>query len=200
MAVLRAGERPPPAFWLASAVGVGAVLVFAAAQGAGRPQAADGLLLAAVALGALGYAEGGRLAREMGGWRVICWALILAAPVLTPPVLVVVARDGLAAWQEAGPSAWLGFAYVSLVSMFLGFFAWYRGLALGGVARVGQIQLLQPVLTLGWAALLLREGVDRRTLLASGLVIGSVALTRLSWNQAGGQRRRARDRRPAGSV
>ncbi|CAA9561533.1 MAG: Permease of the drug/metabolite transporter (DMT) superfamily [uncultured Thermomicrobiales bacterium] len=192
MAVARAGERPPPAFWLASAVGVGAVLVFAAAQGAGRPQPADGLLLAAVVLGALGYAEGGRLAREMGGWRVICWALVLAGPVLTPPVLIVAVRDGL----DAGQDAWLGFGYVSLVSMFLGFFAWYRGLALGGVARVGQIQLLQPVLTLGWAALLLGEAVDRPTLLASGLVIGSVALTRLSWTQAGSTRRRLRGRSP----
>lgn len=200
MAVLRAGERPPLPFWLASAAGVGAVLLFAAAQGAGALQAADGLLLAAVALGALGYAEGGRLARELGGWRVICWALILAAPFLAPPVLLVVARDGLAAWRDAGPSAWLGFAYVALVSMFLGFFAWYRGLALGGVARVGQIQLLQPVLTLGWAALLLDETVDGQTLLASGLVIGSVALTRLSWGQGRGQRRRVSGRRPAGSA
>lgn len=184
MAVLRAGERPPAAFWLASAAGVGAVLVFAAAQGAGRPQAADGLLLAAVGLGALGYAEGGRLARELGGWRVICWALLLAAPLLAPPVLLVIDRDGLA----AGPAAWLGFAYVSLVSMFLGFFAWYRGLALGGVARVGQIQLVQPVLTLGWAALLLGERVDGRTLLASLLVIGSVGLTRWSWSGRGRRR------------
>ncbi|MDP9366341.1 MAG: DMT family transporter, partial [Chloroflexota bacterium] len=141
-------------------------------------QPADAWLLAAVALGALGYAEGGRLARELGGWRVICWALVFAAPLLAPPVLLVAARDGL----DAGREAWLGFAYVSLVSMFLGFFAWYRGLALGGVARVGQVQLLQPVLTLGWAALLLGEGVDGPTLLASGLVIGSVALTRLSWS------------------
>lgn len=197
MAVLRAGERPPPPFWLASAAGVGAVLVFAAAQGAGRPQAADGLLLAAVALGALGYAEGGRLARELGGWRVICWALIAAAPILAIPVLVVVGRQDPDVWQAAGGEAWLGFGYVSVVSMFLGFFAWYRGMALGGVARVGQIQLLQPVLTLGWAALLLGETVDRGTLLASGLVVGSVALTRLSWRHGRGMRRRAGDHRSA---
>jgi drug/metabolite transporter (DMT)-like permease len=177
MAVLRAGERPPRAFWLACLVGVAAVCVFAAAEGAGRPRAADLLLLAAVALGALGYAEGGRLARDLGGWRVISWALLLAAPFLAVPVALAVADRGL----DAGPGAWLGFAYVSIVSMFLGFFAWYRGLALGGVARVGQVQLLQPVLTLGWGALLLGERVGARTVFASLLVIASVGLTRWSW-------------------
>ncbi len=178
MAVLRAGERPPAAFWLASAAGVVAVTIFAAVQGAGRPQAADGLLLLAVLSASLGYAEGGRLSREIGGWRVICWALVLVAPVLVVPVGAAIARHGL----EASPRAWLSFAYVSVVSMFLGFFAWYRGLALGGVARVGQVQLLQPILTLAWAALLLGETIDGRTVLAALLVIASVALGRRSWS------------------
>ena len=178
MAVLRTGERPPPAFWFAVAAGVVAVLIFGAAEGAGRPQAADLLLLAAVLLAALGYAEGGRLARELGGWRVICWALLIAAPFLAIPVSAAVVQHGL----SAGPGAWLGFAYVSVVSMFLGFFAWYRGLALGGIARVGQIQLIQPVLTLLWAALLLGEPIGPLTVLASLLVVGSVALTRLAWS------------------
>ncbi|MDQ3694478.1 MAG: DMT family transporter [Chloroflexota bacterium] len=178
MAVIRAGERPPPAFWLTCAVGVVAVLVFAASQGAGQIQPADGLLLAAVVLGALGYAEGGRLARELGGWRVICWALLIAAPILAAPVVVAIAIGDRG---PVGTGAWLGFAYVSVVSMFLGFFAWYKGLAAGGVARVGQLQLAQPVLTLGWAALLLGETVSGATFLASLFVIGSVALTRWSW-------------------
>ncbi len=177
MAVLRAGERPPRVFWLACLAGTAAVLAFAAAEGAGRPRAADLLLLAAVALGALGYAEGGRLARELGGWRVISWALLLAAPFLAAPVALAIAARGL----DAGPGAWLGFAYLSVVSMFLGFFAWYRGLALGGVARVGQVQLLQPVLTLGWGALLLGERVGARTVLAALLVVACVGLTRWSW-------------------
>jgi drug/metabolite transporter (DMT)-like permease len=177
MAVARAGERPPPTFWGACAVGVAAVLAFAVAEGAGRPQPADALLLAAVALAGLGYAEGGRLAREIGGSRVICWALLLAAPLLAAPVAVAVARGGLA----AGPGAWAGFAYVSVVSMFLGFFAWYRGLALGGVARVGQVQLVQPVLGLAWAALLLGEPIGPWTVVASAFVLGSVALTRIAW-------------------
>jgi drug/metabolite transporter (DMT)-like permease len=93
-------------------------------------------------------------------------------------VPVAVAASG---GVSASPSAWLGFAYVAVFSMFLGFFAWYKGLAIGGVARVGQIQLLQPVMTLTWAALLLGEPVSGATILASLLVIGSVALTRLSW-------------------
>lgn len=178
MAVLRAGERPPRAFWAACGAGVIAILLFAAAEGAGRPQLADVLLLVAVALGALGYAEGGRLARELGGWRVICWALVLAAPFLILPVAVAITRQG----GVAGTHAWLGFAYVSIMSMFLGFFAWYHGLALGGVARVGQVQLLQPVLTLLWAAVLLNEQVNPQTVIASLLVIATVALTRWSWS------------------
>jgi len=173
MAVLRADERPPRAFWGGVAVGVAAVLVFAAVQGAGRPQAGDLLLLAAVALGGLGYAEGGRLARELGGWRVICWALLLAAPVLIVPVALALPRHGVV----IPASAWLGFAYVSCVSMFLGFFAWYRGLALGGVARIGQLQLVQPVLTLGWSAALLGERVTLPTVVAALLVIGSAGLS-----------------------
>lgn len=193
MAVVRAGERPPPAFWGACAAGVVAVLLFAAARGAGRPQPADGLLLAAVVLAALGYAEGGRLARALGAWRVICWALLLAAPVLALPVGIAVARHEGA----VGAGAWLGFAYVSVVSMFLGFFAWYRGLALGGVARVGQVQLAQPVLTLLWAALLLGERINPPTVLASLLVIGSVALSRRSWTPGAARRGRPPEARPA---
>jgi drug/metabolite transporter (DMT)-like permease len=114
------------------------------------------------------------LARELGGWRVICWALILAAPFLLPPTVIAVARGGVAGDGQA----WAAFAYVSVVSMFLGFFAWYRGLALGGIARVGQVQLIQPVLTLAWAVLLLGETVDLPTLIAALLVVATVALGR----------------------
>jgi drug/metabolite transporter (DMT)-like permease len=174
MAVLRANERPSAGFWLACVLGLLTIIIFAVSAGAGRPRAGDLLLLGAVALGALGYAEGGKLAREMGGWRVICWALVLSAPLLVPVVAVAAARTGLA----ATPGAWLGFAYVSVVSMLLGFFAWYHGLALGGVARVGQVQLVQPVLTLVWAALLLGETVSGTTVVAALLVIASAALSR----------------------
>lgn len=166
-AVLRARERPSMAFWMASAAGLVCVLLFATAQGAGRLTAGDGLVLLAVAAAALGYAEGGALARELGGWRVICWALVLALPLLVP----VVALSVGAQVPEASPRAWLGFGYVSLVSMFLGFFAWYRAMELGGVARVGQLQLLQPLLTLCWSALLLGENVSQGALGTALLVV-----------------------------
>jgi drug/metabolite transporter (DMT)-like permease len=173
MAVLRAGERPSLGFCLASLLGLAAVLAFAAAQGAGRPQAADALLLLAVALSGIGYAEGGRLARELGGWQVVCWVLVASAPFLLPVVL----WRALATGVHAGLAAWGGFLYVALVSMFLSFFAWYRALALGGIARIGQLQLAQPVLTMLWSVLLLQEVVTPGMALAAGAVLASVALT-----------------------
>ncbi|HET9001232.1 MAG TPA: DMT family transporter [bacterium] len=173
MAVVRAGERPTPGFWIACAFGLASVLAFAATEGAGTVQAADLLVLIAVVLGALGYAEGGALSRELGGWRVICWALVASLPVSVPAVVVAAGRGGI----SAGTAAWLGFAYVSVVSMFLAFFPWYRGLAIGGVARIAQVQLAQPVLTLVWSALLIGEPVGATTIAAALLVLASVAVT-----------------------
>lgn len=172
-AVLRAGERPSVAFWFAALAGVAAVMVFAATQGIGGFELADGYILGAVVFVALGYAEGGALARDYGGPAVICWALLLCAPVLVPIVAIDVVQTGL----DAGSEAWLGFAYVTLISMFLAFFAWYRGLAVGGVARVGQVQLGQPVLTLLWAALILGEHVTAGMAAAAAVVLLSVAIT-----------------------
>jgi len=177
-AVVRAGERPSRRFWLASAAGLVTVLAFVAATTGGElttggPQAADLYLLAATALCAVGYAEGGALSRTLGAAPTICWALVLSAPVTATVAGVAAAATGL----HAGPTAWLGFAYVSVVSMFLGFFAWYAGLARGGVARVGQIQLAQPVLTLGWSALLLGESVTALTVATALAVLASVAAT-----------------------
>ena len=171
---LRAGDRPSRAFWLASLAGSGVVVAFAILSGGGAPQAADLLLLVAVAAAGMGYAEGARLARELGAWQVICWALVIAAPLLLLPV-------ALAAWQHglaAPPSAWLGFAYVSLISQFLAFFAWYHGLAIGGVARVGQLQLFQPFMTIAASALLLGESITPLMLAAAVLVFAAVALGR----------------------
>ena len=174
MAVVRAGERPSRGFWLASGVGLVAVLVFAGAQGAGgRPQAADGLVLIAVALGALSYAEGGALARELGGWQTICWALVLSLPVTAPPAVLAALGGDLV----GGTAAWAGFAYVALISMFLGFFAWYAALALGGVAKIGQVQLAQPLLTLAVSAALLGERVAPEMVAAALVVLACVAAT-----------------------
>jgi drug/metabolite transporter (DMT)-like permease len=168
MGVLRAGERPSRIFWAGCVAGIVAVLVFAMVEGAGHPQQGDILLLIAVALGGLGYAEGARIARDLGGWRVMCWALVITTPFLIVPVALSLGKHTV----SASPHAWLGFAYVSVVSSFLGFFAWYRGLAAGGVAHIGQLQLVQPVLTLVWSALLLGESLRPTTVLVSLLHIG----------------------------
>ena len=174
-AVLLTRERPRPAFWLVCGLGVAAVLVFAAVQGAGRLSAGDIYLLLAVIFAAAGYAEGGRLAREMGGWRVVSWALAFSLP-------LSLLATFLSPWPThlPSPTAWVAFGYVSLVSVFLGFFAWYKGLALGGVARAGQVQLLQPVLTVLWSALLLGEHVGVATVVASLVVVGIALLSRVT--------------------
>jgi drug/metabolite transporter (DMT)-like permease len=173
-AAIRVRERPSLLFWLSCLAGMGAVLLFAFVQGAGHLQTGDWWMLAAVVTGAVGYTEGGRLARELGGWRAICWALIIAAPLVAIPVLWNLIQHGIPSAPSL--SAWIGLAYVSVFSMFLGFFAWYRGLALGGIARISQLQLLQPLLTIGWAALLLGEHLTLLTGLVALLVVLSVAV------------------------
>lgn len=173
-AVWRGRERPPRPFWGAVAFGVVAVTVFAGVQGAGKPRWEDLLLVGAVLAASFGYAEGARISREIGGWQVISWALVATAPLIAPFVVAdLPGRSWNAPWQ-----AWLGLTYVSLVSMFLGFVFWYRGLALGGTARVGQAQLAQPVLTLLWSALLLGERVGPAEIVTGAVVVASVALTR----------------------
>lgn len=174
MAVLRTDERPSLRFWLAAAAGLICVLAFAAAQGAGEITAADGLLLAAVACSSLGYAEGGALSRTLGGVQVICLALVLALPISL--ALLLWSWDGPALTQVTAP-AWAGFAYVAAISSFAGFFPWYRGLALGGVARVGQVQLAQPVLSLVWASLLLGEAVTWPMVATSAAILACVVAT-----------------------
>jgi drug/metabolite transporter (DMT)-like permease len=173
MAVARAGERPSPGFWLASASGLAAVLVFAASQGAGGVSGADLLVLAAVALGAVGYAEGGKLARTMGGSRVICWALVLSLPLTLPLGVAGAVLGGI----DAPADAWLCFAYVAMISQLLAFFAWYAALARGGVAKIGQVQLVQPLLTLAWSAALLGEHIGVGTVVAALAVVASVLAT-----------------------
>lgn len=172
-AVLRAGEHPSVGFWLASSAGLLAVLAFAAAQGAGLPSTGDLQILVAVVLSAVGYAEGGALARDLGPWRVICWAVVLGLPITVPVTLIAATSSDL----DAGFDPWLGFFYVAFVSALLGFFPWYAGLARGGVAKIGQVQLLQPLLTLAWSAWLLSEEVNALTLIASIAVLASVVAT-----------------------
>lgn len=173
VAVLRGAERPPRAFWFTAAAGAAAAIGFAACHSGGfaGPDRADLLLFGAVVACAFGYAEGGLLARELGAWQTISWALVLSAPVmlgLSGVAIIVQPPTG-------SPAQWAAFAYLGVVSMFLGFLAWYRGLAHGPMAQVSQIQLVQPVLTLCWATLLLREPLGWSKALGALAVIGCAA-------------------------
>ncbi|MGX7873256.1 DMT family transporter [Mesorhizobium sp. ORM6] len=154
--VLRGGDRPRPAFWLFSCIGSALVAGFALMQGVTASAIGDGLMLSAVVVCGLGYAEGAALSRRLGGWQVICWALTLSLPIM----LVLTFATLPTSFASVGSNAWIGLAYVSLFSMLIGFVFWYRGLAQGGIAAVGQLQLLQPFFGLALAATLLHEQVS----------------------------------------
>ena len=172
--VIRGGERPRPIFWLFSLFGSGLVVFYAFWQGVGTLVAGDAMMIAAIIVCGLGYAEGGRLSRHLGGWQVICWALVLSLPVMLPLSLFTWPQS----LQHIDGTAWLGLAYVSLFSMLIGFIFWYRGLAEGGIASVGQLQLLQPFFGLGLAALLLGEQVSPAMLAVTLGVVACVAAAR----------------------
>lgn len=153
--VLRGGERPRRAFWIFSLLGSLLVVGFALTQNAAASLSGDLLMLAAVIVCGLGYAEGAKLTRELGGWQVICWALVIALPLMLPP----------RCWFSPPLAChlgllWVALGYVSLFSMLIGFIFWYKGLAAGGIAAVGQLQLLQPFFGLGLSAALLHETVS----------------------------------------
>ncbi|MBI2772576.1 MAG: DMT family transporter [Burkholderiales bacterium] len=164
-------QRPSAGFWVCAAVGSALVVAFAVirsgASGLGI-QPADVLLLAAMGCAAVGYAWGARLSQHMRAEYVICWALVMALPLTLPAALITRPQAPLSA------SAWWGFAYVAVFSMWLGFFAWYRGLALGGTVRVSQVQLLQPFLGMLFAVPLLGERLDALTLGFALAVIATV--------------------------
>jgi drug/metabolite transporter (DMT)-like permease len=169
LAVVRAGERPVRAFWIFSAGGAAAAVGFAVVQGGGLAglHRADLLLFAGVVLCATGYAEGGLLTREIGSWQTISWALVAALPVMVVLTAISVVRE-----PPAGSVVdWACFAYLATTSMYLGFFAWYRGLAIGPMAQVSQVQLVQPLLSITWAALLLGEVITTTTFVGGAAVI-----------------------------
>ncbi len=170
-AVLRGGERPKPAFWLFSGCGSFLVAGFALAQGGEASLTGDLLMLGAILLCGLGYAEGATLSRRLGGWQVISWALLLSLPIMALLAVATLPES----WGGIGVAAWTGLAYVSLFSMLIGFVFWYRGLALGGIAGVGQLQLLQPFFGLLLAGLLLGEAVSWPMIVVTTLVVGCVA-------------------------
>lgn len=169
--VLRGGERPKPVFWIFSSIGAATVAGFALYHGGGGSMAGDLLMVAAILLCGLGYAEGATLSRRLGGWQVISWALLLSLPVMAVIALVTMP----ASFADIGWRAWTGFGYVSVFSMMLGFVFWYRGLALGGIAGVGQLQLMQPFFGLLLAGLVLGEPVAWTMIASTVIVILCVA-------------------------
>lgn len=169
--VIRGGERPKPAFWIFSMLGSALVMGYALSQGLAASPVGDALMLAAIIVCGLGYAEGAKLSRTLGGWQVISWALVLSLPIMI--VAAIACIPPTFAGIEA--PALIGLAYVSLFSMLIGFVFWYRGLAQGGIAAVGQLQLLQPFFGLALAATLLHESVSWLMLAVTIAVILCVA-------------------------
>lgn len=176
-AALALRQRPSAGFWACALAGTALVLGFATWQGGGHLALADGWLLAAVVSAAVGYVAGARLAARMPAEHVICWVLVGSLPFTAPTAVALAPADG-AALAAIGPAAWAGFGYVALVSMWLGFFAWYRALATGGVVRVSQVQLVQPFLSLLAAVPLLGERLEPATAVFTLAVMAVVFIGR----------------------
>ncbi len=172
--VIRGGERPRPAFWVCSCLGSLLVMGYALSQGIAASLTGDLLMLASIVVCGLGYAEGARLTRVLGGWQVISWALILSLPFM----LAVALFTRPVSFSGVSESAWFSLGYVSLFSMLIGFIFWYKGLAQGGIAAVGQLQLLQPFFALALAATLLHESVSMMMVFVTLGVILCVAGSR----------------------
>jgi drug/metabolite transporter (DMT)-like permease len=174
VAVVRVGERPSLAYWACSVVGLGAVVFYVARRGGGSLHLADLLLVLAVLAASIGYAEGALLSREMPAWQVISWGLLLALPVTVPITLTTLRHSmTLATFGE-----WSAFGYTAVMSAFVGFFAWYAGLARAGIARAGQLQLAQPALSLLWVWPVLGERPDALAIVTMAIVLASVWLGR----------------------
>lgn len=169
--VVRGGERLNVVFWVFSILGALLVAGFALSQSADASITGDLLMVGAILVCGLGYAEGAVLSRRLGGWQVISWALVLSLPVMTVVAFFTLPE----VWVDISFSAWAGLAYVSVFSMLVGFVFWYRGLALGGIAQVGQLQLLQPFFGLALAALLLNEPIAWSMIVVTVLVCLCVA-------------------------
>jgi len=169
-AMYRAGERPSFKFWLSSFIGALSVIVYAIHLGFGQLQFADLALLAAVIILGLSYAEGGQLAKELGSWQVIAWAVMIGAPFFIIPVVVNFSADML----HAPIQAWISLLYLAIVSQFLAYVAWYSGMAIGGIARVSQIQYIQPFLMILFATIFLDESITWFTLLIAVIVVMAV--------------------------
>jgi len=172
VAVLITHERPKPLFWIASVAGAALVIAFALRQGNGALSAGDLLLFAAVVASAIGYTFSGRLTAEMPGWEVISWVLVMALPISLPAAVLTMPAD----LTHVPLAPWLALIYVALFPQWIGFFAWNAGMAMGGIARVSQVQLLQPFITFALAACFNGETITPQILLFATAVVATVAI------------------------
>jgi drug/metabolite transporter (DMT)-like permease len=173
VAVLITHERPKPLFWIASLAGAALVVAFALRQGGGALSAGDLLLFAAVAASAIGYTFSARLAAQMPGWEVISWVLVIGLPVSLPAAVLTMPAD----LSHVAAKPWLALLYVALFSQWIGFFAWNAGMAMGGIARVSQVQLLQPFVTFALAAIFNGETITPQIVLFALAVVATVAIS-----------------------
>jgi drug/metabolite transporter (DMT)-like permease len=173
VAVAITHERPRPLFWIASIAGAALVIAFALRQGGGALSAGDLLLFAAVAVSATGYAFSGRLTAEMPGWEVISWVLVMALPISLPAAALTMPAD----LTHIALKPWLALLYVAVFSQWIGFFAWNAGMAMGGIARVSQVQLLQPFITFALAAYFNGETITLQIVLFAAAVVATVAIS-----------------------
>jgi drug/metabolite transporter (DMT)-like permease len=173
VAVAITHERPGPLFWIASVTGAAPVIAFSLRQGGGAFSTGDLLLFAAVAVSAIGYAFSGRLTLHMPGWEVISWILVIGLPLSIPAAALTIPHDV----GQIALKPWLGLLYVALFSQWIGFFAWNAGLAMGGIARVSQVQLLQPFVTFALAAFFNDETITLQILLFAAAVVATVAIS-----------------------
>lgn len=165
-------ERPSIGFWLLGIFGSILVVSYSLLEGGGHIALGDIALIGAIVSAAFGYAVGGKLAKEMGGWQVICWALVLSFPFIIIPTF-----NGFPESISALPFKVItAFLYLAIMSQFLGFFIWYKAMAIGGIARVSQAQLLQPFITIVASSILLSEHINLRTLVFAGTVVMIVAI------------------------
>ena len=172
IAMLRAGEKPSLKFWIASLIGAGAVIFYAVNLGFGKLQLADLALLTAVIILGFSYAEGGKLSKEIGSWQVIAWAIVIGAPFFVIPV----AMDFSVEMLTAPFQAWVSLFYLAIVSQFLAYIVWYGGMALGGVARVSQLQYIQPFIMIIFATIFLDESITLVTIITAIIVVVSVII------------------------
>jgi len=162
-AVIRGGERPKTLFWLFSFLGAMFVAGYSFLASNSTSLNSDLLMLMAIILCGLGYADGARLSRTLGGWQVISWSLLISLPIMLPIAIITIPKS----FEYVSVSSWIGLAYVSIFSMLIGFIFWYRGLAQGGIAAISQLQLFQPFIGLGLASVVLNESISWTMLLVT---------------------------------